>query len=46
VSAVFVIGSLLVYGAGVVLLAWEGRRHLAIVLAAVGGVALSIATLP
>jgi hypothetical protein len=46
VSAVFVIVSLLVYGAGLVLLAREGRRHLAIVLAAAGGVALSIATLP
>jgi len=46
VSAVFVIVSILVYGAGLVLLAWEGRRHLAILLAAAGGVALSIATLP
>ena len=45
-SAVFVIVSILVYGAGLVLLAWEGRRDLAILLAAVGGVALSIATLP
>jgi hypothetical protein len=46
VSAVFVICSLAVYAAGLVLLAWEGRRDLAIALAAVGGVALSIATLP
>ena len=46
VSAVFVVSSLVVYGAGLVLLAWEGRRDLAILLAAVGGVALSIATLP
>jgi hypothetical protein len=46
VSAVFVVSSLAVYGAGLVLLAWEGRRDLAILLAAVGGVALSIATLP
>ena len=45
-SAVFVICSLAVYAAGLVLLAWEGRRDLAIGLAAVGGVALSIATLP
>ena len=45
-SAVFVIVSLAVYCAGLVLLAWEGRRDLAILLAAVGGVALSIATLP
>ena len=46
VSAVFVVSSLVVYVAGLVLLAWEGRRDLAILLAAVGGVALSIATLP
>ena len=46
VSAVFVVISLAVYVAGLVLLAWEGRRDLAILLAAVGGVALSIATLP
>jgi hypothetical protein len=46
VSAVFVIVSLAVYAAGLVLLAWEGRRDLAILLAAAGGVALSIATLP
>ena len=45
-SALFVIVSLAVYVAGLVLLAWEGRRDLAILLAAVGGVALSIATLP
>ena len=41
-----VVVSLAVYVAGLVLLAWEGRRDLAILLAAVGGVALSIATLP
>jgi hypothetical protein len=46
VSAVFVVSSIVVYAAGLVLLAWEGRRDLAILLAAVGGVALSIATLP
>ena len=45
-TAVFVVGSLLLYGAGLVLLRWEERRSLAILLAAVGGVALSIATLP
>ena len=45
-TAIFVVSSLLVYGAGLVLLAWEARRDLAILLAAVGGVALSIATLP
>ena len=45
-SAVFVVSSIVVYAAGLVLLAWEGRRDLAILLAAVGGVALSIATLP
>ena len=45
-TAVFVVGSLLLYGAGLVLLRWEERRSLGILLAAVGGVALSIATLP
>ncbi len=45
-SAVFVVSSIVVYAAGLLLLAWEGRRDLAILLAAVGGVALSIATLP
>ena len=45
-SALFVIVSLAVYAAGLVLLAGEGRRDLAILLAAAGGVALSIATLP
>ncbi|HET8953813.1 MAG TPA: hypothetical protein VFN44_25045 [Solirubrobacteraceae bacterium] len=45
-SAVFVVSSLAVYIAGLILLAWEGRRDLAILLAAAGGVALSIATLP
>lgn len=45
-SAVFVVVSLALYVAGLVLLAWEGRRDFAILLAAVGGVALSIATLP
>ena len=45
-TAVFVVLSLLAYGAGLVLLAWEKQRDLAILLAAVGGVALSIATLP
>ena len=43
---VLVVASILVYVAGLVLLAWEGRRDLAILLAAVGGVALSIVTLP
>ena len=40
------VSSIVVYLAGLLLLAWEGRRDLAILLAAVGGVALSIATLP
>ena len=40
------VSSIVVYAAGLLLLAWEGRRDLAILLAAVGGVALSIATLP
>jgi hypothetical protein len=46
VGPVLVVASILVYVAGLVLLAWEGRRDLAILLAAVGGVALSIVTLP
>jgi hypothetical protein len=46
VSAIFVVSSLAIYVAGLVLLAWEGRRDLAILLAAAGGVGLSIATLP
>jgi len=46
VSTVFVVTSIVVYVAGLLLLAWEGRRDLAILIAAVGGVALSIATLP
>ena len=41
-----VVASILVYVAGLVLLAWEDRRDAAILLAAVGGVALSIVTLP
>ena len=41
-----VVASILVYVAGLVLLAWDGRRDVAILLAAVGGVALSIVTLP
>jgi hypothetical protein len=43
---VLVVASILVYVAGLLLLAWEGRRDVAILLAAVGGVALSIVTLP
>jgi len=46
VGPVLVVASILVYAAGLVLLAWEGRRDVAILLAAVGGVALSIVTLP
>ncbi len=43
---VLVVASIAVYVAGLVLLAWEGRRDVAILLAAAGGVALSIVTLP
>jgi hypothetical protein len=46
VGPVLVVASIAVYVAGLVLLAWEGKRNLAILLAAVGGVALSIVTLP
>ena len=45
-TSVLVAVSIAIYVAGLVLLAWEGRRHVAILLAAVGGVALSIVTLP
>ena len=45
-TAVLVVLSVLVYAAGLILLAWEGRRHAAIALAAAGGIGLSIFTLP
>jgi hypothetical protein len=46
VTPVLVVLSLLVYAAGLVLLAWEGRRSAAIALAALGGIGLSVFTLP
>jgi hypothetical protein len=46
VTPVLVVVSILLYVAGLVLLAWEGRRDAAIALAAVGGVGLSVFTLP
>ncbi len=45
-TLVLLIVSIAIYVAGLVLLAWEGRRAAAILLAAVGGVGLSIFTLP
>ena len=45
-TPVFVVISIALYLAGLVLLAWEGRRDAAIVLAAVGGLGLSVFTLP
>jgi hypothetical protein len=45
-TAVLVVLSVLVYVAGLVLLGWEGRRHVGIVLAALGGIGLSVFTLP
>ena len=45
-TPLFVVVSIALYVAGLVLLAWEGRRDAAILLAAVGGVGLSIFTLP
>ena len=45
-TAVLVVLSLAIYFAGLLLLKSEQRRHAAIWLAAVGGVALSIVTLP
>jgi len=46
VTPVLIVTSIALYVAGLVLLAWEGRRQAAIVLAAVGGIGLSIFTLP
>jgi hypothetical protein len=46
VTPVLVVTSVALYVAGLVLLAWEGRRHAAILLAAVGGIGLSVFTLP
>jgi hypothetical protein len=46
VTPVLVVISIALYLAGLVLLAWEGRRDAAIVLAAVGGLGLSVFTLP
>lgn len=45
-TPVLVVASIALYVAGLVLLAWEGRRNAAILLAAVGGVGLSVFTLP
>jgi hypothetical protein len=45
-TPVFVVLSIALYVGGCVLLAWEGRRDAAIALAAIGGVGLSIFTLP
>ncbi len=45
-TPVLVVASIVLYVAGLVLLAWEGRRDAAIALAAVGGIGLSIFTLP
>jgi hypothetical protein len=46
VTPVLLVVSIAVYVAGCVLLAWQGRRDVAVLLAAVGGVGLSIFTLP
>jgi hypothetical protein len=45
-TSVLVVLSIVLYAAGLVLLAWERRRNVAIALAAIGGVGLSIFTLP
>jgi hypothetical protein len=45
-TSVLVVLSIMLYAAGLVLLAWEGRRNVAIALAAIGGIGLSIFTLP
>jgi hypothetical protein len=46
VTLVLLVLSISVYVAGCVLLAWEGRRDAAVLLAVVGGLGLSIFTLP
>ncbi len=46
VTPVLVVVSVLLYVAGLILLAWEGRRNAAIALAAAGGLGLSVFTLP
>ena len=45
-TPVLVVLSIMLYVAGCILLAWEGRRNAAILLAVVGGVGLSVFTLP
>ena len=45
-TPVLVVVSILLYTAGLVLLAWEGTRDAAIALAAAGGLGLSVFTLP
>ena len=45
-TPVLVVASILLYAAGLVLLAWDGRRDAAIALAAAGGLGLSVFTLP
>ena len=46
VTLVLLVLSIAIYVAGCVLLAWEGRRDVAVLLAAVGGVGLSVFTMP
>ena len=45
-TAVFVVLSIVLYVAGLVLLAWADRRSAAILLAAIGGIGLAVFTLP
>lgn len=45
-TPVLVVLSIALYVAGCILLAWEGRRDAAILLAMVGGAGLSVFTLP
>ncbi len=46
VTLVLLVLSIAIYVAGCVMLAWEGRRDAAVLLAVVGGVGLSIFTMP
>ena len=45
-TLVLLVLSIAIYVAGCVMLAWEGRRDAAVLLAVVGGVGLSIFTMP
>ena len=45
-TPVLLVLSIATYVAGCLLLAWEGRRNAAVLMAVVGGIGLSVFTLP